>query len=56
MLPANAENTAPKIKAITINILVDSTTWDTIANKTLETKTNMVSNLYSAFKNAKAPS
>ncbi len=56
MFPANAENTAPNTKAITINQCVVGTTKETIANKILTITTNTVNNLYSAFKKANAPS
>ena len=56
IFPAHAEKTAPKIKAITINQWVVGTTTETPAKAKLTTKTNTASNLYSAFKKAKAPS
>ena len=56
MFPANAEKKAPNIKATTINQCVDGTIVETTNNKTLITATNIAKSLYSAFKNAKAPS
>ena len=56
MFPANAENMAPEIKAITINQCVVGTTKETIVSKTLTTTTNIAKSLYSAPKKAKAPS
>jgi hypothetical protein len=50
MLPAQAENKAPKIKATTIKICVVGTIKETPARAKLTTITNMDNNLYSAFK------
>ena len=47
---------APKIKATTINQCVVSTTRDTTKSRTLTITTNIARSLYSAFKNARAPS
>ena len=56
MFPANAEKNAPKINATTISMCVVGTINETPANAILTTTTKMASNLYSAFKKAKAPS
>ena len=56
IFPANAEKMAPKIKATTINQCVVGTTKDTTVSKTLTIITKIAKSLYSAFKNAKAPS
>ncbi|MCY1245250.1 hypothetical protein D9M72_583820 [compost metagenome] len=57
MFPANAENTAPKIKAITIDKCVVAPGKNVIAaNAILAPITNKVNNLYSALRKAKAPS
>jgi len=56
IFPAKAENTAPKTKAMTINQCVVGTIKDTAVNKAATITTNTANSLYSAFKNAKAPS
>ena len=56
MFPAKAEKNAPKINATTISMCVVGTKNDTPAKAILTTTTNTANNLYSAFKNAKAPS
>ena len=55
ILPAKAEKIAPIINATTIKICVDGTIKDTPAKTILAAKTNIASNLYSAFRNASAP-
>ena len=56
IFPAKAEKIAPIIKATTINIWVDGTKNETPARTILAANTNIASNLYSAFRNANAPS
>ena len=56
IFPANAEKNAPKINETTIKICVVGTTNDIPAKTTLTIKTKIESNLYSAFKKARAPS
>ena len=56
IFPAKAEKKAPKIKATTIKMCVVGTIKEIPAKTTLDIKTKMVNNLYSAFKNARAPS
>ena len=56
MFPANAEKNAPKINETTIKICVVGTTNDIPAKTTLTIRTKIDSNLYSAFKKARAPS
>ena len=56
MFPANAENIAPKTKATTIKMCVVGTTKEIPANAILAPITKKVSNRYSAFKKANAPS
>ena len=56
IFPANAENTAPKIKAGTIIQLVVSTAKDIPYRAAEAISTKINSSLYSAFKNASAPS
>ena len=57
MFPAKAEKKAPKIKATTINKCVFTPSiWVIPAKTTLAISTNIANNLYSAFKNANAPS
>ena len=56
MFPAKAEKKAPKIKATTISQCVVGTIKETAAKATLTITTKIARSLYSAFKNAKAPS
>ena len=56
IFPAKAEKKAPTTNEITIIQCVEGTIVDTTNNKTLTATTNKVNSLYSAFKNAKAPS
>ena len=56
IFPAKAEKKAPIMNAITIIQCVEGTMVDTTNNKTLTPTTNIDNSLYSAFKNAKAPS
>ena len=56
IFPAHAEKSAPNINATTINMCVVGTMNDIPANAKLTIITNTVKSLYSAFKNAKAPS
>src|SRR5690606_24643946 len=56
IFPAKAEKTAPTTKAGTINQCVVGTAIEIPNNANEATTTNTESNLYSALKNAKAPS
>ena len=56
IFPASAEKKAPKINATTINICEVGTTNEIPARTKLTTTTKIDNNLYSAFKNANAPS
>ncbi len=56
IFPANAEKIAPKINATTISMCVVGTMKEIAASAILAPTTKKVSNLYSAFRKAKAPS
>ena len=56
MFPAKAEKIAPEIKAGIISTLVVSTACAIPKSATDAPATKMAKSLYSAFKNAKAPS
>ena len=56
MFPAKAEKNAPKMKATTIRMCVVGTINEIPAKTILAATTKIANNLYSAFKNANAPS
>ena len=56
MFPATAENIAPITKATTMNQCVVATIVDTRPSRAPAITTNTANSLYSAFKNASAPS